>query len=242
VAEIVHKLPVPDDTPYQLGRHIHHDSRSRNYAFGLTAPQRDITTLWGYNQPVLNQWNTNSCVGNAAAAFFNTDFAAQVRRAKKVNWLTESMALQFYSVATREEGDPQYYYPPHDSGSDGLDVAKALVQLNWIDRYQHCFDFNQFRAALQITPCLVGTLWTSSMFNADPSGLVHIGALTDQNIAGGHEYLALGINYSTRLCTFLTSWGPDFGRKGQFDLSFSDFEELLHAQGDIVVPHGVTMP
>jgi hypothetical protein len=242
MAEIIHKLPVPTDAPYRLGRHIHHDTRSLNYAFAADKPSRDVTTLWSYTQPILNQWNTNACTGNAMAGFFNTDFAAPVRRAKKVSWCTESLALQFYSVATHEEGDPEYFYPPHDGGSDGLDIAKAAVELNWADRYQHCFGFAEFRAALQVTPCLVGTLWTRSMFNPDPSGLVHIGALTDENVAGGHEYLALGINYSTQLVTCLTSWGPDFGRRGQFDVSFSDFETLLMTQGDVIVPHGITMP
>ena len=240
--ETIHKLPTPTDTPYRLGRHIHHDTRSLNYGFAADKPSRDVTTLWSYSLPVLNQWNTNACTGNAMAGFFNTDYAARTRAAKKVSWCTESLALQFYSVATREEGDPNYYYPPNDQGSDGLDVAKAAVQLNWADRYAHCFTFDQFRAALQTQPVCIGTLWTNSMFNPDPSGLVHIGALTDENVAGGHEYLALGLNYATRLVTCLTSWGVDFGRRGQFDVSFSDFETLLMTQGDVIVPHAVGMP
>lgn len=239
--EVITKLPVPIDAPYRLGRHVHHDSESWDYRFALTAPHHDLTTMWTYSQPVLNQMNTNACTGNAMAGFLNTDFATPVRQAKKVSWVTESVALQFYSLATHEEGEPQYYYPPNDDGSDGLDVAKAAQQLGWIDRYQHTFSFASFRAALQTQPLLVGTVWTNEMFAVDANYQLHPGALTDSNIAGGHEYLALGIDYSTRLLWFLTSWGPDFGKRGQFALSFNDFQALLDVQGDVIVPHGVVL-
>jgi len=240
--ETIHKLPVPDDTPERLGRHIHHDSRSRDYRFGAAQPSRDVSTRWTYSLPVLNQWNTNACTGNAMAHFLNTDYAAQARAAKKVSWCTESLALQFYSVATREEGNPAYYYPPHDQGSDGLDVAKAAQSLGWVDRYEHCFTFNQFRAALQTQPVLMGTVWTNSMFKPDPTGLVRVGEISDYTIAGGHEWLALGINYGTQLITGLSSWGAGWGNKGKFDLSFPEFESLMYTQGDVIVPHAIGLP
>jgi hypothetical protein len=196
--------------------------------------------LWSISTPILNQLNTNSCTGNAVAQFFNTDYAAPVRKAKGVNWLTEAMALQFYSKGTHEEDDPSDYYPPNDNGSTGLDVAKAAVDLGWADKYQHTFTFDQFRSAIATQPVCVGTLWSDSMFTPDHNGLVTVGDLSDQsNVAGGHEYLALGISYTLKQCRFLTSWGAGFGLNGQFMITFDDFENLLNNQGDVIVLHGV---
>lgn len=235
------RLLVPNDTPYSLGRHVKHDDASWDYRIELPATVKDVTTVWTYSLPVLNQGQTSSCTGNAMAGFFNTDFAASVRKAKGVEWLTETMALQFYSDATHEEDDPSDYYPPNDNGSDGLDVCKAAVQLGWADRYAHAFGFNDFRIALQKQPVCVGTVWTNDMFNVDSNYQMHPGSLDQSNLAGGHEYLALEIHYDTQLIWFLTSWGQDFARRGMFSMSFADFEGLLDQQGDVVAPHGIGM-
>jgi len=239
---IVHRLPVPTDTPYRLGRHVGHDVRAAHFPFAQSRPVAEVTTTWSYTVPVLNQWQTSSCTGNAMAGFLNTDYCAPTRRAKNVSWLTEKDALQFYSVATHEENDPSDYYPPNDNGSCGLDVARAAQSLGWIDGYSHCTEFDAFRAALQSQPVLVGTVWTNAMFSPDSTGQVSPGPLDDSTIVGGHEYLALEIHYDTRLLWFLTSWGPDFGKGGKFAMSFDDFAGLLAVQGDVVVPHGVALP
>lgn len=235
-------LPVPGDTPYSLGRHVKHDEASRDYAFHIPGTLKDVTTVWTYTLPVLNQMGTNSCTGNATAGLFNTDYMAPVRKAKSVSWLTETKALQFYSEATHEEDDPADFYPPNDDGSNGLDVSKAAVHLGWADKYEHAFDFRSFCAALQKQPVLVGTSWTNDMFEVDSNYVMHPGSLDQSNIAGGHEYLGLEIHYDTELLWFLTSWGPDFARRGMFALSFTDFEGLLDQEGDVSVPHGVGMP
>jgi hypothetical protein len=235
-------LPTPTDTRYRLGRHKKHDDASWEHRIELPRRRADVTTVWTYSKPVLNQWNTNACTGNFMAHLLNTDFMEPVRKAKGVDWLTEKDALNFYSIATHEEDDPNYYYPPNDQGSDGLDVSKAAVQLGWSDRYQHAFGFDDFRAALQTQPVGVGTIWTNDMFDVDANYVMHPGSLDDSNVAGGHQYLALEIHYNVRLIWFLTSWGADFARRGMFALSFDDFEALLAQEGDVVVPHGVGLP
>jgi hypothetical protein len=199
-------------------------------------------------KPVLNQGNYNSCVGNTFTQICNTQLFTSVRTAKNVSWFTEGFALQLYSRATHDDGMSQYYYPPNDDGSTALGGAKAAQDLGLIDRYEHTFTFDAFRAALQRQPVCVGTLWTQDMFNPDPvSGLltVNLGDPNDPNntnIAGGHEYLALGLDYTHQWVIFLTSWGPSFGLDGRFKISFADFATLLAAEGDVVVPHGIGMP
>src|SRR5947209_4080614 len=122
-------LPVPTDTPYRLGRHVEHDDRSRDYAFKAVrrGPPRD--KLWSFSQPVLNQWNTNGCVGNTIAQFFNTDYAAPARALHKVSWYTEPYALNVYHLATVADGVTEEIYPPHDDGTSALGGAKAAQEL-----------------------------------------------------------------------------------------------------------------
>ncbi|EUA24064.1 gp32 domain protein [Mycobacterium xenopi 3993] len=47
------------------------------------------------------------------------------------------------------------------------------------------------------------------------------------------EYLALGIDYTAEVLTFLVVEGGD---KGRFYMTFADFEKLLAAQGDVCAP------
>ena len=244
------------NTPFPLGRHIQHDSRSRSFTFPVPAtPVRHTTVLWPHSTPVLNQGDKSSCTGNAMVQLLNCDMFAQTRRlikslpeadAATTPWLTEADALKVYSLGTHYDGfGPSQYYPPNDDGGSGLGVAKAAQELGFIDSYLHCYTFAQFQAAIQTQPVIVGTSWTNPMFNPDPStGLVTVGQLNDNTVVGGHEWAVLGIDYQ-RLCVVgLNSWGPGWGggpglSNGQFRVSFNDFQALLADDGDIVVPHAV---
>jgi hypothetical protein len=219
-----------------LGRHVEHDDRSRDFRY-QAARQAQADKLWGFSKPVLNQWDTNSCVTNTVMQFFNTDFATAFRNGHHVSWYTEGQALDAYHLATVADGISTDIYPPNDNGTTALGGAKAAQELGLIDRYEHTFDFESFCAALQNQPVCVGTVWTNSMFDPDPTGHLTVGPVDDSTIAGGHEYLALGINYTNELLTFLTSWGASFARHGQFTVSFTDFEALLNAEGDVLVLH-----
>lgn len=237
MAVTIKVLPVPTTTPYRLGRHVERDERSRDFEF--SGPRRGIDQdkLWSFSEPVLNQGDTSSCVGNTFSQFINTDYCAPTRKKLDIEWVTETQALEVYHLATIADGVSDQVYPPADDGTSSLGGAKAAQQLGWIDRYEHAFDFNTFRSAIQTQPVCVGTLWTQQMFNADSNGLITVGELTDENIAGGHEYLGMGISYTLRLVRFLTSWSAAFGLNGEFTMSFDDFESLIENQGDIVVPH-----
>lgn len=240
-------LPIPTDTPYKLGRHVKHDERSKDYELSLPAEMAEKDTLWTVSQYILNQGNTSSCTGNAAAQCLNTDFFAPTRTKLNIPWFTESMALTIYSDATHEEDDPSDYYPPNDNGSNGVDMAKACQQLGYVDRYEHTFSFGDFRKAIQTQPLCVGTLWTQQMFTPDTNGLVTVGPLGDVDdpnnpyIAGGHQYVAIGISNTIQQLKFLTSWGYGFANGGVFQMTFDDFETLLANEGDVIALHGVGM-
>ena len=222
-------LPNPTDTPFRLGRHIEHDERSRDFEFSGARRGVDTDKLWSFSKPVLNQGKTNSCVGNTFSQFINTDYCAPTRKKLNIGWVTETQALKCYHLATIVDGVSNEIYPPADDGTSALGGAKAAQELGWIDRYEHAFDFNTFQSAIQTQPVCVGTLWTNSMFNADSNGLITVGSLGDINdpnnpyIAGGHEYLGVGINYGLQQVRFPHLMGGIIWGKGRIHYVFQRF-------------------
>ncbi|OCB41889.1 hypothetical protein A5677_00515 [Mycobacterium malmoense] len=232
-----------DASDHRLGRHVHHDSRSLDYEFvPRGAKPKRKNAFWDSAIAPLNQGDLGSCTGNATAQWLNTNFANAVRKlTNKGRALTEKNAVKIYSLGTRLDNQPGQY-PPDDTGCDGISVAKAGVKLGYLDKYTHTFSFTALQAALEKTPVIVGTVWTKQMFTPH-NGLVKVGKLTDSNIAGGHEYLACGIDFTTEVIIFRNSWGdqdawPGCKPGGYFAISFADYRRLLDEQGDVTVLHG----
>jgi hypothetical protein len=245
---VLHKFPKTE-TPYPLSRHIEHDSRSRSFTYEATGPVVEKTIIWPHNTPVLNQGQVGSCTGNAMTQLLNCAKFAPCREGKIS--LDEADALKLYSLATHFDGfGANQYYPPNDDGSSGLGVAKAAIFLKYIESYQHCFTYPQLQAAIQTQPVITGTSWTNSMFNPDAqTGIITVGPLNDQTVAGGHEYLIQGLEYQLELAdlpvddyiVMLNSWGTGWGggqglKPGQARIRVSEYINLLADQGDIVVP------
>jgi hypothetical protein len=229
------------DTPHALGRHVVHDSRSRDFTFEVKGPTPERSVVWPHNTPVLNQGQLGSCTGNAMAQLLNCKLFAPCRLGKMS--LDEADAVKIYSLGTHDDGGgPDQYYPPNDDGCSGLGVAKAAQSIGYINSYLHCFTLTQLQAAIQTQPVIVGTPWTEQMFTPDPTtGVVTVGAINDSTVQGGHEYLCQGIDFETATLIFLNSWGTSWGggtglKPGQFRISFADFTNLLAAEGDVVVP------
>lgn len=212
-----------------LGRRVNHDPRSWEFPARRAAQPRSV--LWAHDAPVLDQLSLGACTGFALTQCLNTARMSQARKQRR--YLTAETAVDLYSLATRYD-DYEGQYPPDDFGSSGLGVAKAGVHLGFLSGYRHAFGFEHFAAALAVQPVIVGTSWYSGMFDPNKAGVVKPrGAL-----AGGHEYLVLGINYRNGFVTGLNSWGPRWGDRGRFRLTFDDFAELLAEDGDVTVPIG----
>lgn len=215
--------------PLKLGRHVEHDPKSREYPARRAVKPKSV--LWTHTAPVLDQGDLGSCTGNALAQCLNTAHFSASRPKRK--YLDEQYARLLYAKATVLDDIPGAW-PPTDSGSSGLGVAKAGVALGYLSAYTHAFGFGHFTAALQLQPVIVGTNWYNDMFTPGKDGTVQ----PTGDVAGGHEYLALGINYPRKLICFLNSWSDQWGRKGRFFMRFDDFQQLLDDQGDVTVPIG----
>lgn len=227
--------------PYHplLGRHVHHDSRSRAYAYD-TSGLSIVSAKHTRRIDVLDQDQLGSCVPNAGEGCLGTDpFYATV--ATQLTW-GEPLAVSWYSDVTAADPYPGQW-PPDDTGSDGLSMAKVLKAKGLIAGYQHTFSLDDALKALTVTPFITGTVWTEAMFTPDPDGRVYpTGA-----VAGGHEYVADEIDADRMHVWFTNSWGSGWGvardgRPGRFYMFFEDYGALLQRQGDVTIFTPLTQP
>lgn len=249
-------LEAPDN-PHRLGRHVAHDPRSRRFAFGFrpeAARKVESRPSWTRRIPVLDQGALGSCTGHAGAGWVGTDTADRAgitrigdppfaaRRDEStppVGPVDETWAVALYSAATVIDPFPGVY-PPQDTGSDGLSIAKVLEAWGLVAEYTWGFGgLTDVVTGLQSGVVLLGTVWYSSMFYPTPSGELVITA--DAYVAGGHEYVADGeLDVDQRRVWITNSWG-DWGIDGRAWLSFDTLGRLLAEQGDAVMPHATAV-
>jgi len=146
---------------------------------------------------------------------------------KKGQHIGPVQARILYSEATRLDGMPDT--PP---GSSGLGAAKAAKALGYIRAYHHAFGLEPALAALVLGPVAVGIDWLSGCDEPDKDGLVRY----EGRSRGGHEIEAYGLDVERGLVHLWNSWGPSWGLRGSFSLTFEDFGKALAAEGDVVVP------
>lgn len=220
---------------HALGRKVEHDPRSLAYKVRATGEVR--SARWERVAPILDQGNVGACTGFAAAGVLGT---------KPSHWepITDQFALQLYMAATKLDSFPGEY-PPDDTGSSGLAVAKACQAIGAISGYKHITSLTAAHTAIQAGPFIVGSNWYESMFTPagdfedQPKGFID----TPQGqVAGGHEYECLGYDAAAGLWRFANSWGDGWGDKGYFSYTDATFAKLLAEDGDATVFVPITEP
>ena len=218
-------LPEQPKANMRLGRHVEHDSRSREFS-AKRAPKIVSVKHQATGLP-LDQGNLGSCTANALCGALDSapDFTGGTP-------LDEKEAVRLYELETRLEGQP---YPPNDPGGSGLMVCKAAKQLGLLASYKHAFGVKHALEALVLRPVITGIKWYSSFDSPDPTtGLVELAP--GATVRGGHEIVADEINAEQELVWFWNSWGTQFGLGGRFCMAFSTWGQLLEDQGDVTVP------
>lgn len=218
-----------------LGRNILHDPRSRDYAFDAAGITYKSVRHKRY-VPVLDQGQVGSCTGNAGTGALGSGSFFQTLPTGLISTTdaraAESFAVSLYGKATAI--DPfTGTYPPNDTGSNGLSIAKVCKKEGWIAGYQHCFTFDSFLKALTINPVIAGVGWYDSMYNPDSNGLISISK--DAALDGGHEIVLDEIDAERKLIGGTNSWSERWGVKGRFYIGFDTFERLLNEKGDVTV-------
>lgn len=221
----------------RLGRHVNHDPRSRR--FPVRAPSVPVVSIQHERHvPVFDQGSLGSCTGNAAVGCMGTGaFFGTVSGLDRVYPFDEGGAVMCYGDATRIDSYPGQY-PPDDTGSDGLSVAKALKARGEISGYEHAFSLAQGLQGLMVRPQIVGINWYEGMFDPSPEGIVH----PTGSLAGGHEPVWDGYDDARGLCWFTNSWSEAWGKAGRFAIPAEEFGKLLEQDGDVTSFVPITSP
>lgn len=229
-------------TDPRLGRHVNHDPRSRAYAVAPTA-----TTLSAVRHSafidVLDQGQLGSCTGNAGVgAAYRAPFA-KLAQVWPLYQPDEDGAVALYSAATKADAYAGTY-PPTDTGSDGLSVAKALKAAGIISGYLHAFTLQSALLQLMATPLITGITWYNSMFSPGSDGLLTFDETT--GVAGGHElcvdeYVPATVGHGA-LVGGPNSWGTSWGDGGRWYLNVNDWGDLLADDGDVTAFVPATQP
>lgn len=238
-----------------LGRHREHDSRSWDYAVeaGAEPAQAPPPVLWARHSPILDQGNLpaqgiilrgpdgqpiralGSCTGNAMTGWLGCEpHCASAADAATYN---ENFAIGLYRVATGLDSIPGQW-PPDDTGSSGLAVAKAAKKAQLISGYGWAFTTWGMIHALRTSSVIVGVPWFRSMDHPDADGFLTVDPGTE--LRGGHEFLIRGWTPASggreAYFTADNSWGPGFADHGSMYLPQSGWEILRNQQADVTVP------
>jgi hypothetical protein len=223
-------------TDPKYGRNVHHDSLSRRYPFDTTGIAVK-SVRWQRQVPVWDQKDLGSCTGNAGLGCLGTGPFYPTVANETVFPFTEAGAVDVYSAATAIDDAPGQY-PPTDTGSDGLSVAKVLQKAGLISGYQHTFTLDDALKALQVVPLIVGTVFLAGMEEPNPAGLVSVSGAE----LGGHEYIADEYDEQRGWVGFQNSWSATWGVNGRFYMQAEDFGSLLARDGDVVAFTPNTQP
>ncbi len=229
--------PVPGKP---LGRIIHHDERSRLYPFRAPIPGKR-TSVRHARVPlgtVLDQANLGSCTGNAClgAIFTQPLQGALALTPVKLNF-DETTAIKLYSAATVLD-EFAGTYPPDDTGSSGLAVAKAAQQAGYISGYLHAFSADDALDALVAGPIIVGVDWHSGFDNPSADGEMRLAG----PVRGGHELCVDQIDVENQRVWVTNSWSKSWGLDGRAWWSWSTFAALLAKDGDATILVPLTQP
>jgi hypothetical protein len=230
----------------RLGRHVNHDPRSRRFPLP-TEGLRIASVQHERHVPIFDQGRIGSCTGNAGIGCLATGvFHETMGTGDAPYWpLDQGSAVRLYSAATVLDPFPGDY-PPQDTGSDGLTIAKVLEAAGAISGYLHAFSLDDALKGLAGgpdapgRPFITGTLWLNDMFKPNTEGLVR----PTGRGAGGHEYVGDGYDESRGWVWFTNSWGTGYGRSGRFAMEAEAYGDLLTKNGDVTffVPSTDTPP
>jgi hypothetical protein len=236
----IHRRIIPEQRHpsgrLRLGRHVEHDSRSRAYAHP-TEGLKLVSAIHPRRIPILDQGDLGSCTGNAAAGVLATEPDVLALTAGQVAGIDERFAVGVYSAATKIDEFPGTY-PPTDTGSSGLAVAKVLTSNRWTAGYTHTFSLDDALLALTTLPVMVGIPWYDSFDEPDQDGYIAI--TRGAQIRGGHEVEIREIDAENQLVWLDNSWGPLWGYGGRACMSWDTWGRLLDEEGDVTIPTPLT--
>lgn len=218
-----------------LGRHVHHDPRSR--AFPALLADRVVSVRHERYTTVLEQGQVSAGTGYAlVGALGCTPLWEPLASFAPALVLDGDLALEAYAAATDliDRGGVVGHWPPDDVGSSALTVCKVAASMGWTSGYRWAFGLDQVLRAAALAPVLLGVGWYDS-FDAPADG-GELLVTSSAKVRGGHEVLLTEVDADRCRVWVDNSWGTSWGVDGRAWMSWALLARLLGERGDAVVP------
>lgn len=223
-------LPIADDLPYGLGRHVHHDplNFAQQHLALIAPPVRQKSPYRAFPRGLpYDQGDSPSCVAHATVGLCRTTpNATQFTGRSRYDSETEMRGL--YDAA--KEQDP---YPGVDYDGTSSDAALRVLRLRgeitawkWLKGEPEVREWVSNYAAASM-----GTIWQMNMFYPDDQGYITPAG----EIVGGHEWEI--VQYKPApidAYRIVNSWGTSWGQNGRAWIRSADLADLLEQDGDAV--------
>jgi hypothetical protein len=233
--------PTFDQMERGLGRIQQHDPRSLNFPIPMGSaevpirPPRNVTHR--FYGGVRDQLNIGACTYFSVGDYYS---AAPFYRGAEKHLFTQEACFRGYSRVTEVDTFPGKWYfdgfnpdgtvrgRGEDTGSSSGGMWRALKEAGLASRVEWAFGVEHLLDALIDTPICIGIPWRSAMFTPDRDGMVHyIG-----DVVGGHEITIMRCRVDTRRVLIPNHWGPDWGVRGWFSMTWDDLGQALADGGD----------
>ncbi|GHE80100.1 hypothetical protein GCM10014715_39330 [Streptomyces spiralis] len=181
-----------------------------------------------------------SCTGNAGTAGVSLLLDDAEAKAAGLDLAdpksVEEWAIGLYAEATGLD-DADGTFPPADTGSSGLAIAKALKRRGLVGHYRHATNATAVASLLQTGGLLFGVPWFKAWFEPDRYGFIDGGDWESSPLAGGHEIFVTGLEQvvqdhagrvepGSTVIRFRNSWSRSWGDDGDGLMTLATYQRL----------------
>lgn len=219
----------PSDVGGRLGRNVvWHDPKNRAYPVRSLLGDAPLVSRSWWARHVFDQGNESSCTAQAASGVvFTSPFRMELERSNLQSYDEAAERYELYRAAQKVDPWPGESY----EGSSTDAPFRVLRDGGQISEWRWAFGLDDvLRTLSHHGPVAIGTNWYAGMDRPDSKGFVK----AEGSIRGGHAYELYGINVAGRFVRARNSWGPSWGVKGLFLLSFDTLDRLLREDGEAV--------
>lgn len=218
---------------------------ARDHPFrALVAPSPEAVALKPRTRPwraqaSLDQGQTGTCCGHGARHWLQTAPIVEAS-ASGPNPFDLYRAAVLVDEFPENDGEATLPDAQLQSGTSVRAVMKVLKAQGYLKEYVRCYSATTMQVAVRgVTPVLIGTNWSRSMFTPTAEGVIRY---DEGQIVGGHCYLIHWFDTGRGLFLLQNSWGAwgaDHptqknlaGRKGFAYLPGEDMERLIVQEGE----------